>query len=96
MAPDSVFEFPSPKRNADHATEKPVDLFAIFIRNHSHREDLVVDLFVGGGTTMVAAHKLGRVAYCTDIDARCCQVVVDRMRALDPSLEVKVHEPGHG
>lgn len=91
---NTVFEYPRPQRNADHATEKPVDLFAQFMRNHSAIGDIVADLFVGSGTTMVAAHDLDRAAYCMDIDPRCCQVVVDRMKALDPKLQVKVHLPG--
>lgn len=90
---NTVFEFPRPKRNADHGTEKPVDLWATFIRNHSTPEDLVADFFVGSGTTMVACHELGRVAYCMDIDPRCCQVVVDRMKALAPDLKVEVIKP---
>lgn len=89
---NTVLEFPRPKRNADHATEKPVDLWAVLIRNHSHREDIVADFFVGSGTTMVACHDLGRVAYCMELEPRCCQVVVDRMKALDPSLKVVHHK----
>ena len=78
---NTVLEFPRPKRNADHATEKPVDLWAVLIRNHSHREDIVADFFVGSGTTMVACHDLGRVAYCMELEPRCCQVVVDHLEA---------------
>lgn len=89
---NTVLEFPRPKRNADHATEKPVDLWALLIRNHSHPDDIVADFFVGSGTTMVACHDLGRVAYCMEKEPRCCQVVVDRMKALDPSLKVVHHK----
>jgi DNA modification methylase len=92
-AQNTVLEFPRPRRNATHATEKPVELWALFIRNHSRSGSVVADFFVGSGTTMVCCQQLGRVARCIEIDPRCVQVVVDRMRALAPDLPVVVHQP---
>ena len=49
----------------------------------------VLDLFCGTGTTMVAAHQLGRKCYGMELDPKYCQVIVDRMHKLDPSLQIK-------
>ena len=49
----------------------------------------VLDLFCGTGTTIVAAHQLKRKCYGMELDPKYCQVIVDRMRKLDPSLVIK-------
>lgn len=49
----------------------------------------VIDPYCGSGTTMVAAHQLNRKCYGMEIDPKYCQVIVDRMRKLDPGVEVK-------
>lgn len=48
----------------------------------------VLDLFLGTGTTMVASHQLNRKCYGVELDPKYCQVIVDRMLKLDPSLKV--------
>ena len=49
----------------------------------------VIDLFCGTGTTMVASHQLKRKCYGMELDPKYCQVIIDRMQKLDPTLEVK-------
>jgi DNA modification methylase len=49
----------------------------------------ILDLFCGTGTTMVAAHQLNRKCYGMELDPKYCQVIVDRMKKLDPSLVIK-------
>jgi len=49
----------------------------------------VIDLFCGTGSTMVASHQLKRKCYGMELDPKYCQVIVDRMQKLDPTLEVK-------
>ena len=49
----------------------------------------VLDLFLGTGTTMVASHQLKRKCYGMELDPKYCQVIVDRMLKLDPTLKVK-------
>jgi DNA modification methylase len=50
---------------------------------------IVLDVFMGTGTTMVAAHQLKRKCYGMELDPKYCQVIVDRMRKLDPALVIK-------
>jgi hypothetical protein len=51
--------------------------------------DLIYEPFTGSGTTMVAAHQLKRKCYGMELDPNYCQVILDRMRKLDPSLVIK-------
>jgi hypothetical protein len=50
---------------------------------------ICADLFLGSGTTMVAAHQLNRVCYGLEIDPKCCDVIIRRMMKLDNTLTVK-------
>jgi site-specific DNA-methyltransferase (adenine-specific) len=85
----TILEFNRPNRNAEHPTMKPIELIAYQITNSSKVGDLVADGFLGSGTTMIASHQLGRKCYGTELDPKYCQVIVDRMRKLDPTLEIK-------
>jgi len=72
-----------------HPTQKPVELSAMAIENVSIKNNLVLDLFLGSGSTMVASHQLKRKCYGMELDPKYCQVIIDRMKKLDPSLEIK-------
>jgi len=85
----SVWEIDKPRASKEHPTMKPVELVANALLNNSKEGDIVCDWYLGSGTTMVAAHQLGRKAYGIEIDPHYCQVIVDRMLKLDPSLSVK-------
>jgi len=73
----------------EHPTQKPITLAEKAINNSSKENDLVFDLFLGSGSTMVAAHQLKRKCYGMELDPKYCQVIVDRMLKLDPTLEIK-------
>ena len=85
----TVLEFDRPQRNAEHPTMKPIPLFSYQIGNSSKQGDIVADGFGGSGTTMVACHQMNRKAYLVEFDPKYCQVIIDRMLKLDPSLEIK-------
>lgn len=72
-----------------HPTQKPIELANWFFNKWGKENDLVADLYLGGGTTMVAAHQLKRKCYGMELDPKYCQVIVDRMKKLDPSLLIK-------
>jgi len=83
----TVWEINKPmKSETGHSTQKPVECMARPIGNH---DGDVHDPFLGSGTTMVAAHQLGRKCYGMEIEPKYCQVVIDRMIKLDPELEIK-------
>lgn len=85
----TVLNFDRPTRNAEHPTMKPIPLIAYQIENSSKQGDIVADGFLGSGTTMVASHQLNRICYGVEFDPKYCQVIVDRMRKLDPNLVIK-------
>ena len=74
-----------------HPTMKPIELIANEMKISSNENSLVFDFFLGSGSTMVAAHQLKRKCYGMELDPKYCQVIVDRMMKLDPSLEVKIN-----
>jgi DNA modification methylase len=72
-----------------HATPKPIPLCERAIKSSCPDNGLVIDSFLGSGSTMVASHQLNRKCYGMELDPKYCQVIVDRMLKLDPTLEVK-------
>lgn len=69
-----------------HAATFPIHLPEFIITNFSTKS--VLDVFLGTGTTMVAAHQLNRKCYGMELDPKYCQVIIDRMRKLDPALTI--------
>ncbi len=74
--------------NYKHPTQKPITLAVRAFNNHKESK-MIVDLFLGSGSTMVASHQLKRKCYGMELDPKYCQVIIDRMRKLDPSLVIK-------
>jgi len=74
-------------REAEHATPKPIGLINDMLKQVDGLT--IADPFLGGGSTMVAAHQLNRKCYGMELDPKYCQVIIDRMRKLDPSILVK-------
>jgi len=72
-----------------HPTQKPISLSAYAIPDFINENDLVLDLFLGSGSTMAASHQLKRKCYGMELDPKYCQVIVDRMKKLDPTLIIK-------
>jgi len=77
------------EREGNHPTPKPIELIEIALKNSSEEGNLITDSFLGSGSTMVAAHQLNRKCYGMELDPKYCQVIIDRMLKLDPSLTVK-------
>ena len=72
-----------------HPTMKPIELICNEMQISSNKGSLVFDLFLGSGSTMVASHQLNRKCYGMELDPKYCQVIIDRMKKLDPSLVIK-------
>jgi DNA modification methylase len=73
--------------NKTHPTIKPIELIEYCLK--SVNKKLVADLFLGSGSTMVASHQLKRKCFGMELDPKYCQVIIDRMRNLDPTLVIK-------
>jgi len=92
----TVIHCDKPTKNDVHPTMKPILLLAPLIENSSREGELVCDAFLGSGSTMVAAHQLNRKCYGMELDPKYCQVIVDRMQKLDPTLEIKINGKPYG
>jgi DNA modification methylase len=77
------------KREEGHTTPKPIDIITKALNNSSKVNHLVLDLFLGSGSTMVASHQLKRKCYGMELDPKYCQVIIDRMKKLDETLIIK-------
>jgi DNA modification methylase len=73
----------------EHRAAYPVEFASKMVGDFSLESDLIYEPFTGSGTTMVASHQLNRKCYGMELDPKYCQVIVDRMIKLDPTLEVK-------
>jgi len=85
----TIINCDKPHRSAEHPTMKPILLLAPLIQNSSKENEIVADGFLGSGSTMVASHQLKRKCYGLELDPKYCQVIVERMKKLDPSLKIK-------
>tara|TARA_R110001606_G_C15307161_1_gene643227 strand:- start:103 stop:1326 length:1224 start_codon:yes stop_codon:yes gene_type:complete len=88
---DDVWDIDRTKKNDLHPTMKPITLIEKAIGYSSKIEGSVLDLFIGSGSTMVAAHQLERKCYGMELDPKYCQVIIDRMLKLDSTLIVEVN-----
>lgn len=83
----TVLNFDRPKRNAEHPTMKPVALFEYQIKNSAPAKSIVLDLFGGSGTTLIAAHRTGRASVLLELDPKYCDVILTRAEAEGLSVE---------
>ena len=74
----TIWEFDKPKKNTDHPTMKPLDLIAYPIKNSSMTNSVVLDMFGGSGSTLLASDQLDRICYTIELDEKFCDVIVKR------------------
>jgi hypothetical protein len=75
-----------------HPTMKPLQLVADAMQDCSNENDIILDLFGGSGSTMVAAHKTGRIAYLSELEPKYVNVIIRRMLSVDSSLKIICNE----
>lgn len=74
-------------KDEDHATKKPIEVCSRAIRHT--KASTVIDIFGGSGSTMVACEQLNRQCYMMELDPKYCQVIINRMRKLNPEIQIK-------
>lgn len=79
---NTVLEFDKPTRSAEHPTMKPIDLLCYLIKNSSKENNLIVDLFGGSGSSLIAAEQTNRICYTMELDPRYCDVIIKRWETL--------------
>ena len=80
--PSTVIDCDKPQRSADHPTMKPIPLMGRLIANSSRRKDIVLDLFGGSGTTLIAAEQLGRKCRMVEFEPIYVDVIIKRWEEL--------------
>ena len=73
-----VLFFDKPRHSDEHPTMKPVRLFDYEMRCNTKPGDIVLDLFSGSGTTIMAAEQNGRVAYLMEFDPKFVDIIINR------------------
>jgi len=74
----TVWEIDRPTQSKDHPTMKPISLVARAINNSSKQDDIILDLFGGSGSTLIACEQTNRTCYMMEIDPRYCDVIRKR------------------
>ena len=67
-----------PLKNDMHPTMKPIKLLAKLIQNSSNKGDIVLDLFGGSGSTLIACEQLDRICYTSELDPKYVDVIIER------------------
>jgi len=78
----TVWDIDRNQTNEHHPTEKPIGIMGRPIQNSSEVTDIILDFFLGSGTTLIAAEQLGRKCYGMEISPQYCDVIVKRWENL--------------
>lgn len=90
MVPTTVIYENKPTKNDIHPTMKPVKLMARLIRNSTHPKELVLDLFGGSGSTMIAAEQIDRRCFMMEFDPKYCDAILARWEKLTGETAKKI------
>ena len=74
----TIIKYDRPSKSKLHPTMKPVGLVEYLIKNSSKQEDIILDPFLGSGTTLMACEKQGRICYGVELDPKYCDVIIKR------------------
>ena len=77
---NTVLECDKPSRNGEHPTMKPITLMADIIRNSTSKHEIILDPFLGSGTTLIACEQLDRLCYGIELNPKYCDVIVKRYK----------------
>ena len=85
-----VWDIERPHVSEEHPTMKPLELCARAITNSSNKKDLVLDLFGGSGSTLIACEQTERNCYMMELDPKYCQVIINRWEEFTGSKAIKI------
>ncbi len=85
-----IWHYDRPMKSEEHPTMKPVALCQEAIQNSSHRDSIVLDVFGGSGSTLIACEKLNRQCRMMEISEIYCQVIIDRWEQFSKKKATKL------
>lgn len=86
----STWEIDKPHKNDLHPTMKPIALMANAILNSTLQNNIVVDVFGGSGSTLIACEQTDRICYMMELDTHYCDVIIDRWEKLTGQVAIKL------
>ena len=86
----TIWRFDRPFRSEYHPTMKPIALISYPIKNSSKIGDIVLDLFGGSGSTLIACEQIDRICYMMELDERYCDVIIKRWESLTGQKALKL------
>lgn len=90
----TIWRFDKPRANRIHPTMKPVALMAYPICNSTKNGEIVVDLFSGSGSTIMACQQTDRIGYAMEIDPKYVAASVLRFKAMFPQADIRLERDG--
>lgn len=87
----TVWDYDRPFKNELHPTMKPIELLEYPIQNSSLAGDIVVDLFGGSGSTLIACEKTKRRAFLAEIEPAYCDVIINRYIKFTNDTDIKLN-----
>lgn len=91
---DTIWEYNKPRKNEEHPTMKPLELVGKAIANSSRVGEVVLDLFGGSGSTLIASEQLNRICYMMELDEKYIDVIVNRYYAFTHDENIKLIRDG--
>ena len=91
MMKTTVLDYDRPRVSELHPTMKPVDLLQQLIENSTQQGWIILDLFGGSGSTMIAAETMGRRTYMMEYDPKYAQVIIDRWTDHTKTQAIKIN-----
>lgn len=88
----TIMDFKKPQRNDLHPTMKPVELIAFQINNSSRENEIVLDLFGGSGTTLIACEQTNRQCRMMEYDPKYVDVIIKRWEAFTGKKAIKISD----
>ncbi len=88
---NSVWEIPKPHKSDLHPTMKPIALIINAILNSSTENDIVCDIFLGSGSTLIACQQTDRICYGMEIEPKYCDVIVSRYCQFTGNNRIKLN-----
>ena len=91
MEQSSILREEKPQKNSDHPTMKPIPLIKKQVKNSTRKNGIVLDIFGGSGTTLLACEELSRICYMAELDPKYCDVIIKRWETLTGEKAVKTN-----